>query len=1670
MAVKKQELAITGYKNQLATTRAIPQPDTNDGVVFFESFEPDSGVNSGYDNSGWTTSGVGTIDPDSTTVTHTGYGSQVLKAVSSANVRYCAYDFAAPSWKADCCVRFYVYLNATPSANIGICQLRSASDDTVIRVRHMSTGNISLDMQDNSSTYRTYAVTTPGNGVWHMIELRFKYESGGVWVKFVKNVDGSPTTYENQFSGYTPVADNIDVLRLGVLTSGTYTYYFDDVAVRAGSGLTKDQAYLGSWTSHGLLTDSSDNTSWKLPCDSSVSAQFTLADATDTTGNSVLAVRNWFRAKQLSTTQWETIGGYTYSGATAANYYAGSQFMGSDSYRSVFSQKEKHVFDDPWVAFNWTGNNYSVNNFLLELSTYSTNSNSKNGGYISKAWTDVIYGDDNASGDIDSFLTHGPVFSAGEDEGSTASIRVWGRASGATSLVVRYGTAQSSVKAGYGDDTAITAAQAVTSAQNFCTPNSGIQLTGLTRQTKYYIDILVKQYNAGTPGTPDELRFTYDNEVGGNELAVGDACTWGSAGSGRVIYKSGGEMIVSCGRTSEVYEQISNDTWIKKAGSNSCQASANSTHWISTHWFEKDFSVNCWDTLPSFTSHLADGYGGQFNVSPSGDPHNYALYGPTWNSLGAENLQQFIMMGDEVELDDDHFDTNDELYGMFLRRRNWDAYNFYYWENILSKMEYARCISDHDVAENNANKCGQGHWEADFTGIQFAPTYKPVQFMRDTTSYPDLACADDLTGTADSSSTAKDSETGTVSSYVSVGYSSGYKWWATRFQASSSYTLKSVAYYMRRNSTGLPGLRMTAHIYSDYPSTPRPNVSLGASGQIKMNDLETTASWTSFGFTTGISITSGNYYWVVVETNGTNTVDFVEWAFSTTDSYICQDTDGSGTWNPASSTDKLLFKTFSDDVSLRLTDANTAERQVKYSSISGGTPVARCDNSGNWSQTGGDSVEWGSSWEYSGTLLFHDATDKIMIVLCGNSANPLTTSQNLRKAGGGSWQTSGTHDYVYNFPTVSRYGIYPGVMAVNIIGENAFGYGIVKRNFGTYLETYYPMTGGKYFDTGKTYNLKRAGLFYSFTQGNARFVVMDVRSRRDPNLTPNGDKFDGTSYPSASTDATACFSKDLTGAYDYNDYLTTQASTTTVLIKHSQADLTDKIVKWDMAAVWDSTDTTFKGFSLVKNITNANGGNGDIELEWEVPGLTSGDHVRFFESGASDHGWNLETNAEKDKANINHGHIQRTFVEQFLRDNSTGYWYFIVVETPFHSMEIVSDDKWGDYDTTTIMTQVESSGSWTSEGDYYYYAPTWYEKPGMIANTSGEGGAMYEVANKADVTNDEEWWWDATNYRVYVHSSKSTSILYKFYYSGISVDGVTPHANSVPFYDRCASRRFLKSKFGALNKICLGADRHFSSLHNDKTDADPWPYVLSGQLSSYLTARCTRKCRVSGLISHYHQQMGAWKDPASLANRMGGYALLEINQGGNYITRATIKERDGSEVQAYDDEGVDLSKAGDTVLGGLDDSYWLKYMTMDIDFFNTHYTRGSESSLPAGDTDLETYFTAPDYVEVSSPDDNIRVSQNIDDTYGIFLFKVKSNNDDNPINVFWEGQSSIAPTSSPVYLQIYNRNSTSWETLDSNNTYPANTDFNLFGLKEDNLNYYYDSSNEVACRVYQQNG
>lgn len=120
--------------------------------------------------------------------------------------------------------------------------------------------------------------------------------------------------------------------------------------------------------------------------------------------------------------------------------------------------------------------------------------------------------------------------------------------------------------------------------------------------------------------------------------------------------------------------------------------------------------------------------------------------------------------------------------------------------------------------------------------------------------------------------------------------------------------------------------------------------------------------------------------------------------------------------------------------------------------------------------------------------------------------------------------------------------------------------------------------------------------------------------------------------------------------------------------------------------------------------------------------------------------------------------------------------------------------------------------------------------------------------------------------------------------------------------------------------------------------------------------------------------------------------------------------------------------------------------------------------MPTDDADLETIYSEAEETDIATKN-NVRVEQTATSQYMIHQFKefVGANKS---CQVELEVQATLTPAYSTVYFQIYNHDTSTWETIDSDNSSPADTDFTLIAEIK-HLTDYKDAGNVVSYRVYQ---
>jgi len=132
-------------------------------------------------------------------------------------------------------------------------------------------------------------------------------------------------------------------------------------------------------------------------------------------------------------------------------------------------------------------------------------------------------------------------------------------------------------------------------------------------------------------------------------------------------------------------------------------------------------------------------------------------------------------------------------------------------------------------------------------------------------------------------------------------------------------------------------------------------------------------------------------------------------------------------------------------------------------------------------------------------------------------------------------------------------------------------------------------------------------------------------------------------------------------------------------------------------------------------------------------------------------------------------------------------------------------------------------------------------------------------------------------------------------------------------------------------------------------------------------------------------------------------------------------------------------------------------------------------------TNLSIIYTDQEVIDVTS-DDGVRVGlTGTSPTYLLHQYKIRANNNNDSMLIHVNLQTTLSPTSSPVYLQIWNVTTSLWETIATEDSTAENVDFYLVGRITSNQNDYYDKAvsdlnfpetydlNEVTIRVYQYN-
>ncbi len=135
------------------------------------------------------------------------------------------------------------------------------------------------------------------------------------------------------------------------------------------------------------------------------------------------------------------------------------------------------------------------------------------------------------------------------------------------------------------------------------------------------------------------------------------------------------------------------------------------------------------------------------------------------------------------------------------------------------------------------------------------------------------------------------------------------------------------------------------------------------------------------------------------------------------------------------------------------------------------------------------------------------------------------------------------------------------------------------------------------------------------------------------------------------------------------------------------------------------------------------------------------------------------------------------------------------------------------------------------------------------------------------------------------------------------------------------------------------------------------------------------------------------------------------------------------------------------------------------------HSKASLASLTTDNSDL-LYFLDPEgYADVLTDDDVNRDEVMSSSEYSVIMFATKHSNNTDAASSTWNGQSSTSTSIKNVFLQVYRFGTTNaWVTLDTESIAAADTDFDLYASINSSLSEYYDASNWIYWRVYQDSG
>jgi len=599
-----------------------------------------------------------------------------------------------------------------------------------------------------------------------------------------------------------------------------------------------------------------------------------------------------------------------------------------------------------------------------------------------------------------------------------------------------------------------------------------------------------------------------------------------------------------------------------------------------------------------------------------------------------------------------------------------------------------------------------------------------------------------------------------------------------------------------------------------------------------------------------------------------------------------------------------------DGSDVTLVDTSPPEFQITYDAYTGNL-------------TQGEGVTWGI--DGVGTLLHderQDGTGTYQLVIEYTSGSYPSDDEVVI---GDDSSAEATIDGSYGFPTVSKYGLYPGqcIRYLDETDESVCEYSFVKYIGGTTIHFCQALSDGKDFSTTENirYLVQRASLCHTFDMDNIRFIVIDIRHKRDPNWTFGGCKLDTIAYGLVINQ----LSKPLVGGNTVDDQDSMEIdSVDTHNIFNYTGDLTSFVNRWDMVEVRTAADGEgdVVGHFLVEEVTDTY-----VKIAWETCNddtVEANHFMYFYESGSSIHSTPEEA--------INAGHIFRTFVEDIFTDRTDPNidYYCLVSETPIFHGEAGQGDKWCDYDGMCFWIELldeigVGDTQWEAIDDVdgtrmrsrkpFLNSDGGALKPGAVARDNSlitaSRTVMEEVFSADEIDGNEQvWYWNAGEKKVEVDDV-------------IPAESTTIQIYKPDFWRRCAAREYNVRQWLAHNGIGLGGDRHCGFLDDGSHADDGWPNIGASPLGRHASIISCRQYRVGGYRSYYHAGMAANHDYLSDPIRLISFAHIQI-LNSEEKWKVEICERLGAVVNnATESDGIPDEPPDPEFMG---------LMTMDFSF------------------------------------------------------------------------------------------------------------------------------------------